>query len=44
VLSDRLVKLDDNRVSRPTAPVDSIAGVVALVFSGLRLAYRKIFS
>ena len=44
ILPDRLVTLDDNWVSQLIAPVNSIAGVVALVFLGLRLAYRKIFT
>jgi hypothetical protein len=44
VLPDSLVELDDNWVSQLISPVNSIAGVVALTFLGLRLVYRKIFS
>jgi hypothetical protein len=44
VLPRSLVELHDGWVSALLTPVNSIAGVVALTFLGLRMAYRKIFS
>lgn len=44
ILPDHLVEMDDSWLSQLISPVNSVAGVVALVFLGLRLAYRKIFS
>ena len=44
ILPDPLVEMDNNWLSQLISPVNSVAGVVALVFLGLRLAYRKIFS
>ena len=44
ILPESLVELDKGWVAQLISPVNSIAGVVALIFLGLRLAYRKIFS
>ena len=44
ILPESLIELDNSWVAQLISPVNSIAGVVALVFLGLRLAYRKIFS
>lgn len=44
ILPHSLIELDDNLAAQLLSPVNSIAAVVALVFLGLRGAYRKIFS
>jgi hypothetical protein len=44
LLPESLFELEKPTVAQFLAPVNSIAGVVALGLLGLRLAYKKIFS
>lgn len=44
VLPRSLLELDNSIAAQLVAPVNSIAGIVALCLLGLRMAYKKIFS
>ena len=44
VIPKSLLEMDDSIVAQFVAPVNSIAGIVALGLLGLRMAYKKIFS
>jgi len=44
ILPESLIEVDDRWLAQLLSPVNSIAGLVALGFLGLRMAYRTIFS